>query len=148
METTKQQIENLSNFDRKGYIVLLSNGDDDKTVIALEKWFEEKLNDDDVYYDKYGQEKYVGGEDSIGPFVGYDYHDGHNWRTVTISADFFNSDFSRLQEDEEREILEAYFIKSFESEVQGIKHYNANGYLFKVSAWQGSWEIATVEKND
>lgn len=142
---TQSQITTATEFDKKGFIVLESNHQEGKIVIAIEKWFEEKSDDEEVYYDNYGQKCYVGGEEGIGPFLGYDYHDGHNWRTVTISADFFDADYSRVDEEKEREILEAFFIKSYKSEGQGLKHYEANDFIFTVSAWQGSWEIATVE---
>lgn len=145
MKTQTEQ-QTTKTFDRQGFIVLESNYEDGAIVIAREKWFEEKSNDNDVFYDKYGQKCYVGGEEGVGAFVGYDYFDGHNWRTVTISCDFFDSDFVRVDEEKEQEILEAYFVKSYDSEGSGLKHYKANDFIFTESAWQGNWEIATVEE--
>lgn len=127
----------------QGHIVLKSTHEN-KIVIANEKWFQEKSADSDVYHIGTGEMRFVGGDDGIGPFVGYNYWNGHNLQTVTIEAEFFEPDFKRVDEKTERDILSAYFNRSYKQDIESEKLYEADGYEFVISRNVWEWALATV----
>jgi hypothetical protein len=78
--------------------------------------------------------------------LAYTYHDGHNFRSVTLGLTPWGSaDFDFVDSETETEILEAFEEKEFESETTGMRYYKSGKFKFTQSWWQGDWAIATVE---
>lgn len=78
----------------------------------------------------------------------YTFWNGNNHQTITISDEYGEPDYERIDEKEEEKILSDYENCSYECEGHGFRHYTGEKYNFAHSAWQGSFEIAIVTEKD
>lgn len=78
-------------------------------------------------------------------FQGFNYHDGHNWRTVSVSTIDDDNEYE-IEGDEEiiARLNEALENKEFHHETPGIKVYRHKDVEIKDSCWQGTWEDYTL----
>lgn len=80
---------------------------------------------------------------------GFEYWDGHNWRTVVVQADHYDPEYE-LIEDENliNELNQAIEDREFEKEGQGVRIYSGGNYQIVDSQWHGSfaaWELTHVD---
>lgn len=114
-------------------------------IIAPAKYF--KTRSAQNTYDGYGQK--LGREYGLCNTVkAYNYHDGHNWQTVTIDASHGEPTHIRIGKEEEKMILRHYRVakaKGWKDAGPGLRKCSTSKFEFTESYWQGSWELATVE---
>lgn len=78
----------------------------------------------------------------------YTFWNGRNHQTITLSNEYGEPDYERIDEKEEEKILSDYENCSYECEGHGFRHYTGEKYNFAHSAWQGSFEIAIVTEKE
>lgn len=80
---------------------------------------------------------------------GFTYWDGHNYKTITTSADFGETSHSLVKDDElTKELNEAIDNLSFEKEGFGCKIYTHEDWVIIDSQWQGTWAAYELMKAD
>lgn len=81
---------------------------------------------------------------------GFNYWDGHNWRTVTTSLEHGESSYAILEDEELiKELNEAIENKEFEKEGFGKKVYTAEGWVITDNYCQGTWaSFEVMSKED
>lgn len=77
---------------------------------------------------------------------GFDYWDGHNWQTITVSSELDGEPSHSIVDDENlvAELNKAIEEREFQSEGFGEKIYEGNGYKVIDSAFEGHWESYMV----
>jgi hypothetical protein len=105
-------------------------GFDEKTVEAFIKEWREK-------------------NESLTEVKGFDYWDGHNWKTITTGV-YFGEPSHEIVSDEKlvAELNEAIENKSFEKSGFGCEVYSHDKWVVIDSNWQGTWaafEIMSME---
>jgi len=94
---------------------------------------------------KMSNDLYLQGEDTV---TAYNYHDGSNFRTVTLVDDFGNNDVDLIDDEEAAQIIEAWENAEFYQESNGFKVYKGGGYIFHRSLWASDWWTAQVVKEE
>ena len=78
---------------------------------------------------------------------GFNYFDGHNWKTVTTCADFGETSHSIIEDEDligelEKAIEEMEFVESG----YGKEEYEGNGYAIIKTQFESDWSEYTLEK--
>jgi hypothetical protein len=80
---------------------------------------------------------------------GYNYHDGHNWQSVTTDSEQWADHCSHFlinDEDLENELNKAIDEMEFIEEVHGVRYFETENFKIEQSQWQGSFECYSVSK--
>lgn len=97
-------------------------------------------------YDRYGQR--LGREHGLLNTVkALNYHNGHNFQTVTIACTYGEPTHLRVSPEIERKIVRHYRTakkNGWSPHSPGRVKCETTKYLFIESYWQGDWELATV----
>jgi len=86
--------------------------------------------------------------ESLTEVKGFDYWDGHNWKTVVTGCDFGEPSHEIVNDELTKELNEAIENMSFEKEGFGCKVYTYENWVIIDSNWQGTWasyELMKVE---
>lgn len=77
---------------------------------------------------------------------GFNYWDGHNWRTVTVSGEYPTHE---VETDEEiiQQLNEAFDNKIFVEDEWGFELYEYEDITIKISHFASSWDDATLTFN-
>ena len=91
-------------------------------------------------YDRNGQEIDMeeNGEYDV---VAYNYHDGHNWKSIIINTDGGEFiEWEEIEGEEAEKLKKALEEKEFIKEERGIEYYSSGDYEITRSRFTTAWE--------
>ncbi|MDA3614744.1 hypothetical protein [Polluticaenibacter yanchengensis] len=77
--------------------------------------------------------------ESLTEVKGFDYWDGHNWKTIITATEFGEPEYEIISEKSE-EMNQAIEDCEFIEETHGKKYFQSEHYWIVESAWQGDFE--------
>ena len=146
-------MDNINSNTEEKRIYLRDNHEGDgRVLVAKTTWF--KTIPTCELYSQYGlpvenNHEEDGGECCCLEVRAYNYWNGSNWQSVVIEADY-DLRYSEIEDKEEIARYEAAIENmEFDNDDQtGYKVYTAPGFEITESAWQGDWELYTIQETE